>query len=63
MVGTDAIRALIRENKTHLALSAMETGAKSGMITMDRALKDLYERNLIRRQDALSLMRSSDFGG
>jgi twitching motility protein PilT len=60
MVGTDAIRALIRENKTHLALSAMETGAKNGMVTMDRALKDLYERNLIRRQDAAALMRTDD---
>jgi len=63
LVGTDAVRALIRENKTHLIPSTMETAAKSGMVTMDRALKDLYSRNLIRRQDALALLRSTDFGG
>lgn len=56
MIGTSAVRNLIREGKTHLAVSVMETSAKDGMITMDKALKELYEKNIIKRQDALSLM-------
>jgi Tfp pilus assembly ATPase PilU len=30
--------------------------AKDGMITMDKALRELYTSNLIKREDALSLM-------
>jgi len=58
MIGTSAVRNLIRENKLHQAESAMETGAKDGMITMDKALQNLYQKNLISRKAALSLMRA-----
>ncbi len=56
LVGTPAIRANIREGKTHLIPSIIETMAKDGMITMHKALTELYTANLIRRQDAASLM-------
>lgn len=56
LVGTPAIKATIREGKTHLIGSIIETMAKDGMITMDKALRELYTANLIKRQDALSLM-------
>ncbi len=56
LVGTPAIRANIREGKTHLIPSIIETMAKDGMITMNKALTELYTANLIRRQDAQSLM-------
>lgn len=59
MVGSSAIRNLIREGKTHLIPSVMETSAKDGMITMDKSLHELYEKNLIRRQDAAVYMTSS----
>ena len=56
MVNTSAVKTIIREGKTHLAPSIIETGAKDGMITMDKALTELYERNIIRRSEAMSLM-------
>ena len=56
LVGTPAIRATIREGKTHLIGSIIETMAKDGMVTMDKALRELYTANLIKRQDAMSLM-------
>ncbi|HCE44323.1 MAG TPA: hypothetical protein DET40_12315 [Lentisphaeria bacterium] len=56
LVGTPAIRATIREGKSHLIASIIETMSKDGMITMDKALKELYTSNQVRRQDAASLM-------
>ena len=56
MVKTKAVETIIRESKTHHASSIIETGAKEGMITMDKALTNLYEENLIKRSDAMSLM-------
>jgi len=56
MVNTSAVKTIIREGKTHLAPSVIETGAKDGMITMGKALTELYERNIIRRSEAMSLM-------
>ena len=53
MVNTSAVRTIIREAKTHLAPSIIETGAKDGMITMEKAVGRLYERNLITRSDAV----------
>ena len=51
MVGTPAIKALIRENKTHLLQSTIETAAKDGMVTLDKALSDLYEAGKISEKD------------
>lgn len=56
MIGTPAVRALIRENKTHMAVSQIETSAKDGMITIDKALRNLFDRNLISRKEAISHM-------
>jgi len=47
MVMTPAIANLIREGKTHMIYSAIETGAKYGMIPMDRALSMLVIQNII----------------
>ena len=58
MVNTSAVKTIIREGKTHLAPSVIETGAKNGVITMDKALTELYERNIIRRSEAMSLMNT-----
>ena len=43
MVGTPAIRNLIRDNRMHQALGMMESSRSVGMVTMDRALQDLIE--------------------
>ncbi|MEG1870482.1 MAG: type IV pilus twitching motility protein PilT, partial [Peptostreptococcaceae bacterium] len=44
MVSTPGIQNLIREGKTHQIESAVQTGSKYGMKTMDMALADLYKR-------------------
>jgi twitching motility protein PilT len=49
LTGTDAIRNMIREGKTHQIPAFMDAGAKYGMQTMDKALVELYRRNLITR--------------
>ncbi|EAX47873.1 twitching motility protein [Thermosinus carboxydivorans Nor1] len=54
LVATPAVRNLIREGKTHQLLSVIQTGGKVGMQTMDMALRDLYRRGLISREDALA---------
>ncbi len=60
MLGTPAIQALIRDNRTHQLQSTIETSAKDGMITMDKALKNLYSENKISRQTVKSLARDPD---
>ncbi|MEI7527782.1 MAG: type IV pilus twitching motility protein PilT [Elusimicrobiota bacterium] len=47
MIMTPAIQNLIREGKTHMIYSAIETGAKFGMMPMDRALSLLVIQNQI----------------
>jgi twitching motility protein PilT len=52
LVGTPAVRNLIREGKGHQILSAMQVGQKDGMQTMDMALIDLVNRGLVTREEA-----------
>ncbi len=60
LVATPAIRNLIREGKTHQILSSVQTGAKYGMQTMDMALRDLVQKNLVEFEVALSLASDPD---
>jgi twitching motility protein PilT len=53
MVANDAVRAQIREGKTHQIYTTIEASARDGMQTMDRALEDLYTRGRITREVAL----------
>ncbi len=52
MVGTPAIRNLIREDKVAQMYSAIQTGQQSGMMTLDQHLQDLVKRALITRNQA-----------
>ncbi len=52
MIGTPAIRNLIREDKIAQMYSAIQTGQTHGMITLDQYLQDLVSRGLISKQDA-----------
>ncbi len=52
LVATPAIRNLIRENKSHQIYSALQTGSAHGMVTMERALKQLYQQGLISLEEA-----------
>ncbi len=54
MVITPAIANLIREGKTHQIYSAIETGAKFGMISMDKSLYDLVRQRVISSETAMA---------
>ena len=47
MIGTPAIRNLIRENKVAQMYSAIQTGSNIGMQTLDQNLQDLVRRNVV----------------
>ncbi len=52
MIGTPAIRNLIREDKVAQMYSAIQTGNAVGMTTLDQYLQDLLSKGLITKQDA-----------
>ncbi len=52
MVGTPAIRNLIRENKVPQMYSAIQTGQGLGMQTLDQCLMELVRKGVITKQDA-----------
>lgn len=52
MLGTSAIRNLIRENKIAQMYSAIQTGQAIGMQTLDQCLSDLVRRNVISAAEA-----------
>ncbi|MEQ8822100.1 MAG: type IV pilus twitching motility protein PilT [Sumerlaeia bacterium] len=54
LTGTDAVRNMIREGKTHQVPGFMEAGTKYGMQTMDRCLLELARRRIITRDVALN---------
>lgn len=54
MVGTPAIGNLIREKKTHRITSAIQTGTKLGMLTLDQSLFNLYVQGKISYDDLMS---------
>lgn len=52
MIGTPAIRNLIREDKVAQMYSAIQTGGSLGMQTLDMCLKGLVAKGLISRENA-----------
>ncbi len=53
LTGTDAVRNMIREGKTHQIPAFMEAGAKYGMMSMDRCLAELYKKGRITKETCL----------
>ncbi len=53
MIGTPAIRNLIREDKVPQMYSAIQTGGAQGMQTLDQCLQDLLRRNQVTKGEAL----------
>ena len=60
MIGTPAIRNLIREAKVAQMYSAIQTGGALGMQTLDQNLGDLVKRNLIGLPEARSKAANKD---
>ncbi|HAJ72891.1 MAG TPA: twitching motility protein PilT, partial [Methylophilaceae bacterium] len=52
MIGTPAIRNLIRENKVAQMYSSIQTGQNVGMQTLDQCLQDLVRKNIITAAEA-----------
>jgi twitching motility protein PilT len=60
MVGTPAIRNLIREDKVAQMYSAIQTGQAHGMQTMDQALKELVQKGIVSRLDAMAKAQNKE---
>jgi twitching motility protein PilT len=61
MLGTPAIRNLIRENKVAQMYSSIQTGSVAqGMQTLDQAMVELVRRNVIDSADARAVAVNKD---
>ncbi len=60
MIGTPAIRNLIREGKIAQMYSAIQTGSGIGMQTLDQCLKTLLSQGVISKVDAQSYAANKD---
>ena len=60
MVGTPAIRNLIRENKVAQMYSSIQTGQALGMQTLDQCLTDLVRRNVVSSGEARARAANKD---
>ncbi len=59
LLGTTAIRNLIRENKLPQIYSMMQVGADQGMRTMDDAIEKLVESGAVSKDEARSRMSTA----
>ena len=60
MIGTPAIRNLIREDKIAQMYSAIQTGGNIGMQTLDMCLKTLVSKGLITKDSAREKAKAVD---
>jgi twitching motility protein PilT len=60
MIGTPAIRNLIREAKVAQMYSAIQTGQSIGMQTLDQNLTELLKRNVVSKEEARSKAANKD---
>ncbi|OIP99247.1 MAG: twitching motility protein PilT [Zetaproteobacteria bacterium CG2_30_46_52] len=64
MLGTPAVKNLIRENKLAQIVSSMQTGQREGMQTLDMALQNLVKARKITQQAAMDKAQNKKlFGG
>ena len=54
MTSTDAIRSRIRDNKTNMIKSDLQTGAKFGMITLDACLMNHFRNGFISYEELIT---------
>jgi twitching motility protein PilT len=60
MIGTPAIRNLIRENKIAQMYSAIQTGQQFGMQTLDQCLQQLVQKGLVSKVEARMKAQNKD---
>ncbi|MBX3170268.1 MAG: PilT/PilU family type 4a pilus ATPase [Candidatus Eremiobacteraeota bacterium] len=56
LLANNAVRALIREGKTHQIPNVLSTSTSVGMCNLDRSLVDLVKQGKIEREEALRFM-------
>jgi twitching motility protein PilT len=61
LIANPAVSNLIRSKKTHQLYAVMQTGGRSGMRTMDQALKELVQKGLVSFETALSRARDPHY--
>jgi twitching motility protein PilT len=63
LVGTNAVRNLIRENQVAQLYSMIQTGSRYGMITMEDAVNAMLEQGIIDKSEARrALLKTTDEG-
>jgi len=60
MTTTDAIRSRIRDSKTNMIRSDIQTGAKFGMTTLDASLTNLFKQGLIAYEELITKSQDPD---
>lgn len=65
LVGTNAVRNLIRENQIPQMYSMIQTGSRYGMITMEDAVNNLLEQGIVDEDEARAVLAKTtdDEGG
>ncbi|AGA89529.1 pilus retraction protein PilT [Thioflavicoccus mobilis 8321] len=63
MIGTPAIRNLIREDKVAQMYSSIQTGQAHGMQTLDQCLTDLVKRGIVGRAEARNRAQNKESFG
>jgi twitching motility protein PilT len=60
MIGTPAIRNLIREGKIAQMYSSIQTGQSAGMQTLDQCLADLVSKGTVSKDEARYKAQNKD---
>jgi len=60
MIATSAVRNLIRTHETEQLLTHIQTGAQYGMHTMDKSLKELYQKGIISEEIFKTYIRNPE---
>jgi twitching motility protein PilT len=60
MIGTPAIRNLIREGKVAQMFSSIQTGQAQGMQTLDQCLVELVAKGLVSKEEARYKAQNKD---
>ncbi len=58
LVGTNAVRNLIRENKIPQLYSMIQTGLRYGMVTMEDSVRDLVEVGVVSEEEGRAVLAS-----
>ena len=60
MIGTRAIRSMVRENKIPQMKSALQTGSNVGMQTLDQNLLELVSMGIVSREEAIGKAENAE---